>query len=139
MTNHCLGEGKNMATQVRTESAPAPAGGYSQALVVNGLMFTAGMGPIDPATGQLIGQDIEEQTSLVLRNLDEVLRAGGSSLARVVKTTVHLADLADFAAFDRSYRKLMSEPYPVRTTVGSVLPPGMLVEIDCVAVVDGER
>ncbi|GAA2594092.1 Rid family detoxifying hydrolase [Dactylosporangium fulvum] len=124
--------------QIRTDRAPAPAGAYSQGLLVNGLLFTAGMGPADPVTRELVGRDVEEQTVQVLRNLDEVLRAGGSSLSRVVKVTVHLADLADFAAFDRTYRRLMSEPYPVRTTVGSALAAGMLVEIDCVAAVEGD-
>ncbi|MFG2040106.1 Rid family detoxifying hydrolase [Dactylosporangium sp. NPDC048998] len=128
-----------MVQQIRTDRAPAPAGAYSQGMLVNGLLFTAGMGPVDPATGELVGGDVEEQTVLVLRNLDEVLRAGGSSLDRVVKVTVHLADLADFAAFDRTYRRLMTEPYPVRTTVGSALAAGMLVEIDCVAAVEGDR
>src|SRR5690349_20228746 len=107
-----------MVQQIRTDRAPAPAGAYSQGLLVNGLLFTAGMGPVDPATGELVGRDVGEQTVQVLRNLDEVLRAGGSSLSRVVKVTVHLADLADFAAFDRAYGRLMSEPHPVRTTVG---------------------
>ncbi|MBO4205275.1 Rid family detoxifying hydrolase [Micromonospora echinofusca] len=124
-----------MVHQVQTDQAPAPAGAYSQALVVGGMIYTAGMGPADPATGELVGDDIDTQTTQVLRNLDAVLRAGGSSLDRVVKVTVHLADLADFAGFDRAYRRLMSEPYPVRTTVGSALA-GILVEIDCVATVD---
>ncbi|MFI2713889.1 RidA family protein [Micromonospora sp. NPDC018662] len=124
-----------MVRQVQTDQAPAPAGAYSQALVVHGMIYTAGMGPADPTTGTLVGDDIETQTTQVLRNLDAVLRAGGSSLARVVKVTVHLADLADFAGFDRAYRRMMAEPYPVRTTVGSTLA-GILVEIDCVATVD---
>ncbi|WP_432990530.1 Rid family detoxifying hydrolase [Dactylosporangium sp. CA-233914] len=126
-----------MVQQIRTDRAPAPAGAYSQGLLVNGLLFTAGMGPVDPATGEIVGRDVGEQTVQVLRNLDEVLRAGGSGLSRVVKVTVHLADLADFAAFDRAYGGLMSEPRPVRTTVGSTLAAGMLVEIDCVAAAGG--
>jgi 2-iminobutanoate/2-iminopropanoate deaminase len=119
---------------VSTSDAPTPGGSYSQAIIVGDLVYTAGMGPHDPRTGEVVGDDIATQTAQVLRNLSAVLAAAGSSLADVVKATTHLQHLErDFAGYDRVYRDTMSEPYPVRTTVGSALY-GMLVEIDVVAV-----
>ncbi len=114
------------------ESAAAPAGAYSQGVVIGDLLFTAGMGPIDPATGQVVGDTVGSQTEQVLANLAGVLAARGRTLADVVKSTVHLADLGDFAEFDAAYRRIMPAPYPVRTTVGSTLN-NILVEIDFVA------
>jgi reactive intermediate/imine deaminase len=122
-------------TEIRTDTAPAPKGSYSQALRVGDLVYTSGFGPHDPGSGEVVGADVAAQTAQALRNVDAALRAAGSSLAAAVKLTVHLADLGDFAAFDKACRSTMSEPYPVRTTVGSTLP-GILVEIDAVAVVD---
>ena len=122
-------------TEIRTDTAPTPKGTYSQALRVGDFVYTSGFGPHDPVTGEVVGSDIGEQTEQTLRNVDAALRAAGSSLAAAVKMTVHLADLADFAGFDAAYRGRLSEPYPVRTTVGSALA-GILVEIDAVAVVE---
>jgi reactive intermediate/imine deaminase len=122
---------------IRTDSAPAPKGSYSQAMRVGDLVYTSGFGPHDPQTGEVVGSDVGAQTEQALRNVDAALRAAGSSLAAAVKMTVHLADLGDFAAFDAAYRSQLAEPYPVRTTVGSTLP-GILVEIDAVAVIDAE-
>jgi reactive intermediate/imine deaminase len=102
---------------------------------VGNLVYTSGFGAHDPHTGEVVGSDVAAQTEQTLRNVDAALRAAGSSLAAAVKMTVHLADLGDFAAFDAAYRSAMTEPYPVRTTVGSTLA-GILVEIDAVAVVD---
>ena len=124
-------------TEIRTDTAPTPKGTYSQALRVGDLVFTSGFGPHDPATGEIVGADVAEQTRQTLRNVDAALRAGGSSLAAAVKLTVHLADLGDFPAFDAVYRETLTAPYPVRTTVGSTLA-GILVEIDAVAVVEGD-
>lgn len=116
---------------VRTADAPQPAGPYSQGIVAGGFLFTAGFGPQDPVTGAL-PEGVAEQTRQVLRNVAAVLAERGLTLDDVVKSTVHLADLADFAEFNAAYREFFSEPYPVRTTVGSQLA-GILVEIDVVA------
>lgn len=91
------------------------------------------MGPVDPATGLIVGDTTEEQTRVVLKNVAAVLDTGGCSMADVVKVTAHLANLEDFAQFDDVFREFFDEPLPVRTTVGSTLP-GILVEIDAVAV-----
>jgi len=121
-------------TQIVTAAAPRPGGGYSQGIAAGGLVFTAGLGPHDPASGAVTGSGIAAQTRQALANVAAVLGASGLGLADVVKSTVHLADLQrDFAAFDAVYRELMPEPWPARTTVGSVLA-GILVEIDVVAV-----
>lgn len=117
---------------VRTEEAPRPAGAYSQGVVAAGLLFTAGFGPQDPATGA-VADTVEEQTAQVLRNVRAVLAARGLTTDDVLKVTVHLQHLRrDFAAYDAVYREFFSEPYPVRTTVGSDLMD-ILVEIDVVA------
>lgn len=118
---------------VRSAAAPAPVGAYSQAIAAGAFVYTAGMGPLDPVTGAVIGGDVAAQTDVVLTHLQTVLVARGLGLGDVVKATVHLQHLErDFADFDRVYRARMSEPYPARTTVGSALN-GILVEIDVVA------
>lgn len=118
---------------VRTDNAPRPAGAYSQGIILNGLLFTAGMGPIDPASGKVVGETVEEQTHQVMKNLSAVLSSAGLSFSDVVKATVHLQDLArDFAGFNQTYQQYFSDPFPVRTTVGSDLNK-ILVEIDFVA------
>ncbi|WEG08837.1 Rid family detoxifying hydrolase [Microbacterium horticulturae] len=118
-------------TAVRTANAPQPAGPYSQGIVANGFFYTAGFGPQDPATGA-VADSVAEQTRQVLRNVGAVLAEQGLTLDDCVKTTVHLADLADFAEFNEAYKEFFAEPYPVRTTVGSQLA-NILVEIDVVA------
>jgi 2-iminobutanoate/2-iminopropanoate deaminase len=120
-------------TVVRTDAAPRPGGAYSQAVVVGSLVFTAGVTPVDPATGRVVEGDVEAQTEQTLRNLEAILRAAGSGLEHAVKATVHLADVRrDYAAFNRAYERIMPDPKPARTTVGSELR-GVLVEIDLVA------
>lgn len=116
---------------IRTENAPQPAGPYSQGIVSGDLLFTAGFGPQDARTGEK-PQSVGDQTRQVLRNLQAVLAESGATLDDVLKVTVHLADLADFDEFNAAYREFFSEPYPVRTTVGSQLAD-ILVEIDVVA------
>jgi 2-iminobutanoate/2-iminopropanoate deaminase len=112
---------------------PPPGGPYSHVVEARGFAYTAGLGPDDPATGA-VPDGIRAQTGQVLRNLETALAAVGLTMADVVKTTVHLADLqGDFAAFNEVYRTRFPEPFPVRTTVGSQLA-GILVEIDAVAV-----
>lgn len=118
---------------IHTTDAPQPAGPYSQGVIANGFVYTAGFGPQDPATGE-VPQSVADQTRQVLRNVATVLAQHDLTLDDCVKTTVHLADLADFAEFNEAYREFFSEPYPVRTTVGSQLA-NILVEIDVVAAI----
>jgi 2-iminobutanoate/2-iminopropanoate deaminase len=117
-----------------SDKLPTPAGPYSQVVELNGIVFTAGFGPHDAETGAL-PEGIAAQTEGVLRNVSLALEVVGLTLADVVKTTVHLADLADFAGFNEVYGRIVPAPYPVRTTVGSQLN-GILVEIDAVAIRD---
>ena len=123
-----------MKQEIRSDGAAAPMGPYSQGMRVGNLVFTAGMGPLDPKTRKVVGDTIEEQTELTIDNLSAVLEAAGTSLDHAVKATVHLQDLGDFAAFNRVYERRFGDPKPVRTTVGSNLL-GIMVEIDLVAVV----
>lgn len=124
-------------TAVHTTNAPEPAGPYSQGIEANGFFYTAGFGPQNPQTGA-VADSVAEQTRQVLRNVQAVLAERGLSTDDCVKTTVHLADLADFAEFNAAYSEFFSEPYPVRTTVGSQLA-NILVEIDVVAAIpDGK-
>ena len=123
-------------TVVRTEDAPAPFAGapYSQAIVVGGLVYTAGQVPLDPATGALVEGGIVEQTERVFRNLEAILVAAGSGLDRLVKTTVFLVSLDDFAGMNEVYARHAGERPPARSTVEvSRLPAGALVEIEAVA------
>ena len=121
-------------TPIETTAAPTPVGAYSQGVAWGELVFTAGQAAIDRETGKVIEGDIDAQTRQTVANVAEVLRAAGVDLADVVKATVHLADLTDFPAFDRAYRSVMPEPLPARTTVGSQLAEGVMVEIDVVAI-----
>jgi len=124
---------KPVKSAIVTADAPKPMGPYSQGIAIGQLLFTAGIGPLTPGTGE-IPAGITEQTRLVLRSLAAVLAQRGATLDDAVKVTVHLADLADFNEFNAAYREFFTEPYPVRTTVGSQLP-GILVEIDVVAAI----
>jgi reactive intermediate/imine deaminase len=116
---------------IRTARAPQPAGPYSQGIIANGFLYTAGLGPQDPDTGG-VSDSVADQTRQALRNVSAVLAEQGLALDDCVKTTVHLADLADFIEFNGAYEEFFTEPYPVRTTVGSQLA-NILVEIDVVA------
>jgi 2-iminobutanoate/2-iminopropanoate deaminase len=119
---------------ITTEHAPRPAGAYGQAVVVNGFVFTAGMAPVDPQTGDVIGNGIAEQTQHTLNNLQAVLEAAGSSIDQVVKVTVHLEDVErDWPEFDTVFGKRFNGHRPARTAVGSRLGD-ILVEIDAIAV-----
>jgi 2-iminobutanoate/2-iminopropanoate deaminase len=123
-----------MKTTVSTPHAPAAIGPYSQAVVSNGFAFLSGQIPISPSTGQLIEGGIAAQTTRVLENLKAVLEACGSSLAKVVKTTVYLKDMGDFAAMNEVYAQFFTENPPARATVEAArLPKDVRVEIDCVA------
>jgi 2-iminobutanoate/2-iminopropanoate deaminase len=121
---------------IRTERAPAPFQGapYNQAIRVGDLVFTAGQLGIDPATGELVAGGIAEQTEQALRNLAAILEEAGSSLRNLVKTTVFLADLANFGAMNEVYARHVGDRAPARSTVGvAQLPSGALVEIEAVA------
>jgi reactive intermediate/imine deaminase len=123
-------------SQVSTASAPTPRGAYSQGIVAGGFLYTAGFGPHDPLSGELVGDAIEEQTAQVMRNIAAVLAVHNLDFSSVVKSTVHLQDLhRDFPGFNAVYEGFVTAPYPVRTTVGSQLA-GILVEIDVVAALD---
>lgn len=104
---------------IRTTDAPQPVGPYSQGIEINGFVFTAGFGPQAPANGGAVAEGVADQTRQVLRNIRAVLAQRGLTMDDCVKTTVHLADLADFDAFNQAYGEFFNEPYPVRTTVGS--------------------
>jgi 2-iminobutanoate/2-iminopropanoate deaminase len=125
---------------VSTSGAPKAIGPYSQGIVTNGLLFSAGQVALDPASGQLLPGGIAEQTARALENLRAVLTAAGSSFAQVVKTTVFLADMADFTAMNDVYGRVFGEHRPARSTVAVAgLPRGALVEIEVIAEVRGER
>jgi 2-iminobutanoate/2-iminopropanoate deaminase len=120
---------------VATEAAPQAIGPYSQAISLGDFVFTSGQIPIDPKTGVFVEGGIAEQTEQVLRNLAEVLRAAGTSLEGVVKTTVFLADMNDFAAMNEVYGRYFSNEPPARSTVQAArLPRDARVEIDAIAV-----
>ncbi len=119
---------------VKTEGAPGAIGPYSQAVVAGGFVYASGQIPLDPATGQFVEGGVGEQTAQVLRNLSEVLGAAGSSLSRVVKTTVFLADMCAFAAMNEVYASFFTEEPPARSTVQAArLPRDARVEIDVIA------
>lgn len=120
--------------RIATEHAPAAIGPYSQAVRVDDWIYVSGQIPLDPATGQLVEGAIEEQTRRVFANLSAILEAAGSSLAGVVRTTVFLARIDDFAAMNEVYGQFFQEPYPARSTIqAGALPRGALVEIDVIA------
>ena len=121
-------------TVVATDKAPGAIGPYSQAIKVSNLVFTAGQIPLDPTTGKLVEGDITAQAEQVMKNLQAVVEAAGSSLGQVVKTTCFLTDLDDFAAFNEVYGRYFSENRPARSTVQAArLPAGASVEVECVA------
>ncbi|MFQ5694861.1 MAG: RidA family protein [Terriglobia bacterium] len=123
-----------MKTTIATEKAPGAIGPYSQGVKANGFLFCSGQVALDPATGQVVSGDIRAQTERVLKNLEAVLTAAGSSLAEVVKTTVFLTDLNDFAAMNEVYGTFFPENPPARATVEvRRLPKDVKVEIDLIA------
>ncbi|MGQ9502894.1 MAG: RidA family protein [Anaerolineae bacterium] len=119
---------------ITTEQAPSAIGPYSQGVQAGNLIFTAGQGPVDPATGQLIAGSIEEQTRQTLRNIEAILAAAGCTMADVVKTTVFLVDMSDFKAMNSVYAEFFPVAPPARSTVQvSALPLGARIEIEAVA------
>lgn len=119
---------------ISTKDAPQAIGPYSQAIKANGFVFTSGQIAIDPATQQVVGSDAAAQTERVLRNLSEILEAAGSGLGKVVRSSVFLKDMNDFAAMNQVYGKYFSSAPPARSTVEVArLPKDVLVEIDVIA------
>ena len=122
--------------RIDIKHAPAAIGPYSQAIVSGNLVFTAGQIPLDPATGELVGGDIAAQTTRVLDNLKAIVEAAGATFESVVKTTVYLSDMGEFAAMNEVYGRYFQTHKPARSTVQAArLPKDVKVEIDCVAVV----
>lgn len=119
--------------QITTSRGAAPSGPYSQGISAGGFVFVAGQGAFDPETDELVGETIEEQTERTIENVKAILEAGGASLADVVKATVHLSDLSLFPRYNEVYSRYFSDPRPARTTVGSALAHGMMVEIEVIA------
>ena len=120
---------------ISTTKAPAAIGPYSQAIEVNGFVYASGQIPIDPATGQFVEGGIKEQTRQSLTNAQNILKEAGTDLSHVVKTTVFLSDIANFAPMNEVYAEFFTEPYPARSSVAvKDLPKGALVEIEVVAV-----
>ncbi len=121
---------------VQTSTAPAAIGPYSQAVVANGVLYTAGQIALDPATMRVVEGDVVAQAEQVMRNLTAVLEAAGASWASVVKTTIFLADMADFQRVNEVYARHLGESHPARSTVAVAgLPRDVRVEIDVVALV----
>ena len=120
---------------ISTTKAPAAIGPYSQAIEVNGFVYASGQIPIDPATGQFVEGGIKEQTRQSLTNAQNILKEAGTDLSHVVKTTVFLSDIANFAPMNEVYAEFFTEPYPARSAVAvKDLPKGALVEIEVLAV-----
>jgi len=121
---------------ISTPKAPQAIGPYSQGISTGNLVFAAGQISLDPATMEMVGSDVASQTERVMLNVQEVLRAAGTHLGNVVKTTVYLADMADFPAMNEVYAKHFGDHKPARATVqAGGLPKGALVEIDAIAVI----
>ena len=120
--------------QISTDKAPAAIGPYSQAIAHNGMIFVSGQLPIDPATGVFPDGGVEAQTRQSLTNVKSILEQAGSGMDKVIKTTVLLADMGDFAAMNGVYAEFFSQPFPARCAFAvKTLPKGALVEIECVA------
>lgn len=118
---------------VSTDKAPAAIGPYSQAMILNGVVFTSGQIPIDPATGEITAMTIEEQAEQVMKNLGEVLKEAGSSYEKTVKTTCFLSDMGNFAAFNEVYGKYFTGK-PARSCVAvKTLPKNVLCEVEAIA------
>lgn len=122
--------------QISTDKAPAAIGPYSQAFVSGNILFTAGQIPLNPATGEIVGEDITAQTEQVMKNLGAILEAAGSSYEKTLKTTCFLSDMGDFAAFNEVYGKYFTGK-PARSCVAvKTLPKNVLVEVELIAEVE---
>lgn len=122
-------------TPISTTNAPAAIGPYSQAVEINGMLFISGQIPVDPATGEFVEGGIKELTHRSLTNVQNILAEAGLTLSNVVKTTVFLANIADFAEMNEVYASFFQAPYPARSAMAvKTLPKGARVEIECIAV-----
>lgn len=120
--------------QISTQNAPAAIGPYSQAIEVNGFVYASGQLPIDPATGAFPDGGVKEQTRQAILNVKAILEEAGLALSNVVKTTVYLADMGDFAAMNEVYSQFFAQPFPARSAIAvKALPKGALVEVEVVA------
>lgn len=120
---------------IKTQQAPAAIGPYSQGIEAGGFVFASGQIPLDPSTGKFVDGGIQEQTAQALRNASNILKEAGTDLAHVVKTTVYLANMADFTAMNEVYAQFFSQPFPARSAVAvKDLPKGALVEVEVLAV-----
>ncbi|MDO5776600.1 MAG: RidA family protein [Eubacteriales bacterium] len=118
---------------ISTSNAPAAIGPYSQAKVINGMLYASGQVPLDPKTGAVVGTEINEQTEQVMKNIGAILEAGGTSFEKVVKTTCFIAEMADFAAFNAVYEKYFTSK-PARSCVAvKQLPKNVLCEVEVIA------
>ena len=119
---------------IETKNAPAAIGPYSQAKVANGFVYASGQVPLDPATGEVVGTTIEEQTEQIMKNIGAILEAAGVTYENVIKTTCFLADIADFAKFNEVYSRYFKEEAPARSCVAvKDLPKGVLCEVEVIA------
>jgi 2-iminobutanoate/2-iminopropanoate deaminase len=127
-----------MIKKIFTDKAPQPIGPYSQAVLADGkYLFTAGQGPMDPLTGKITEGDIKAQTRQTLKNLEAILTAGGASLSSVVKTTVFLKDMNEFAAMNEIYAEFLGAASPARSTIEAArLPRDIRVEIEAIAIIE---
>ena len=123
--------------EVKTENAPIPVGPYSQAVIAGDFVFCSGQIALDPRTGTIVGNDIESETTRVMENLKAVLESAGSSLDSILKATIFLKNMDDFAIVNKVYSRYFGEIPPARSTVEvAKLPKGVSVEIDCIAVLN---
>lgn len=119
---------------LHSDNAPKAVGPYSQAIETNGFVFASGQLPIDPATNAFVEGGVKEQTRQSLTNAQSVLKAAGLDLSHVIKTTVFLSDMADFAAMNEVYAEFFNKPYPARSAIAvKTLPKNALVEVECIA------
>lgn len=120
---------------IKTQQAPAAIGPYSQGIEAGGFVFASGQIPLDPSTGKFVDGGIQEQTAQALHNASNILKEAGTDLAHVVKTTVYLANMADFTAMNEVYAQFFSQPFPARSAVAvKDLPKGALVEVEVLAI-----
>lgn len=122
--------------RISTDKAPAAIGPYSQGVVVNGMLFASGQIALDPNTGEMVGESIQEQTEQVMRNISGLLEAAGTDFDHVIKTTCFLDDINDFSSFNEIYGRFFKDKLPARSAIGvDALPKGALIEVEVIALV----
>jgi 2-iminobutanoate/2-iminopropanoate deaminase len=133
-TGGARAKAKTTRRKVSTDAAPKPAGPYSQAVVAGNTIYVAGQGPFNPATGKMPA-GFEEQAAQTFDNIKAIVESAGATLQDVVKVNVYLTDLANFAKMNEVYMRYFRDPFPARATVGTQLLGGMMIEVECVAVI----